>query len=197
MMQAGKGTDFSRAVGLTAIAVGLVIFALGAAILSVVALAGIALAAGGAVAYTWFSLGRMAVFSGLASAFLAALAAWVLMRWMMRWVALSSGLVPLFTVEGTSAILGTSLLMSILPAMGYVHFRARYGPSLGKSLVYGVILSVGGGVPILLLVLSEVTGVAREPAVPVSFFLGVPVLFSLTLEGTHRFLRGLCHLPAR
>ncbi len=177
---------FLKSLSLGGIAVGVVIFGVGAAILSVVALVGIGLAAFGAISYTWLSLGRKLVFAGLGSALVGALIAWVAMRSMMRWVAMSSGLSPVLTLEGTSAILGTSLLMSVLPAMGYVHFRLRFKPTLEKSFLYGLLLSALGGIPLVLIVSNEISAIAREPVIPISFLLGVPILFAVALEAAHR-----------
>lgn len=175
--------------GLAGVALGLAVFGVGAAMLSVLALAGIVLAAACGVAFTWISLGRRAVVRGVGSGVVGALVAWIAMRAMMRWVALSSGLVPVLTLEGTSAILATSVVMSTLPAMGYLYFRKRFGHSLMKGLAYGLLLSVVGGLPILLLVSGEISSIAREPLIPTSFLLGVPVVYALTLEATHRALR--------
>ncbi len=183
---AKTSVGFLNTLSLGGIAVGVVIFGVGAAILSVVALVGIGLAAFGAISYTWLSLGRDRVLAGLGSALVGALIAWVAMRSMMRWVALSSGLSPVLTLEGTSAILGTSLLMSILPAMGYVHFRLRFKPALGRSLFYGLLLSAFGGIPLVLLVSGEISSIAREPVIPISFLLGVPIIFAVALEAAHR-----------
>ena len=174
---------------LAGIGLGVVTFGVGAAMLSEVALAGIALAAFGAVGYTWISLGPKAVVGGLGSGLVGAFAAWVAMRLMMRWVALGSGILPVLTLEGTSAILGTSLIMSVLPAMGYLHFRQRFGPSFGKSFLYGLVLSGAGGIPILMALSGEISAVAREPLVPASFLLGVPILYALALESAHRVFR--------
>ncbi len=187
---ARRNATFLPTLSLAGIAVGVVIFAVGAAILSVVAIAGIGLSAFGAIAYTWLSRGRERVLAGLTSALVGALVAWVAMRSMMRWVALDSGLSPVLTFEGTLAILGTSLLMSILPAMGYVHFRLRFSPTFGKSLLYGLMLSAIGGLPIVLIVSGEISAIARQPAIPISFLLGVPVLFAVVLEAAHRIFSG-------
>ncbi len=177
---------FLRALSLGSVIVGVAIFGVGAAILSVVALVGIGLAALGGISFTWLTLGRKQVFAGLGSALVGALIVWVAMRSMMRWVALSSGVSPVLTLEGTSAILGTSLLMSILPAMGYVHFRLRFKPTLGRSLFYGLLLSAMGGIPLVILVSGEISSIAREPAIPISFLLGVPIVFAAALEAAHR-----------
>ena len=170
------------------IVAGVVVFGVAAAFLSALALLGIALAAFGAISFTWISLGGRLVLTGLICAAVGSTASWVAMRSMMRWVAVSSGLTPILTLEGTLSILGTSLLMSLLPGMGYVHFRRKYGPSFRTSLGYGIILTLAGGLPVIILVSSEISSIAREPIIPVSFLLGVPILFSLVLEGTHRFL---------
>ena len=183
-----RSTPFAKIISLGGIVIGLVIFAVGAAFLSAGALVGIGLSAFGAIAFTWVSNGQRRVLIGLSSGIVGAVVAWVAMRSMMRWVAVSSGLSPVLTLEGTSAILGTSLLMSILPGMGYVHFRSRYGPSFRTSIGYGVILSAVGGLPILLLVAAEISSIAREPIIPISFLLGVPVLFSIAVEGAHRLV---------
>ncbi len=184
MAKASAG--FLKTLSLGGIALGVVIFGVGVAILSAVALVAIGLAAFGAISYTWLSLGRKLVFAGLGSALVGGLIAWVAMRSMMRWVALNSGLSPVLTLEGTSAILGTSLIMSILPAMGYVHFRLRFKPTLGRSLLYGLLLSAIGGIPLVLIVSGEISAIAREPAIPISFLLGVPILFAVALEAAHR-----------
>lgn len=178
-----------RRLNLAGVALGLVAFGVGAAMLSVLALAGIVLAAACGVAFTWVSLGQRAVVRGVGSGLVGALVAWVAMRSMMRWVALSSGLSPVLTLEGTSAILATSVVMSMLPAMGYLYFRKRFGHSFTKGLWYGLLLSVVGGLPVLLLVSGEINAIAREPLIPTSFLLGVPVVYALTLEATHRALR--------
>jgi hypothetical protein len=169
--------------------VGLVVFGVGAAFLSEVALAGIILAGFGAVAYTWFSLGTRAVIVGLGGAMVGGVIAWIGMRWMMRWVALSSGLPLTLTLEGTLAILGTSLIMSVPAAMGYAHFRGKFGSSFVKSLIYGVVISLVGGIPLLILLLGEISSTAREPVIPASFLLGVPLVYAPVLEATHRLLR--------
>jgi len=168
---------------------GLVVFGVGAAMQSVFALAGISFAAIGAVAFTWVSLGKKAVAAGVGTGLVGALVAWVAMGSMMRWVALSSGLAPILTLEGTSAILGTSVMMSLIPAMGYLYFRRRFGPSFRMGLLYGVILSAAGGLPVVVLVSTEITGIASVPTIPISFLLGVPVLYALVLEAAHRALR--------
>ncbi len=172
------------------ILLGIVVFGIAAAFLSVLALAGIALSAFGAVSLTWISLGRRSVLIGLTSTAVGSIAVWIAMRSMMRWVAITSQLTPVLTLEGTLAILGTSLLMGLLPGMGYVHFRRKYGSSLRTSLGYGTILTIVGGLPVLVLVLTEISSIAREPVIPVFFLLGVPILFSLIIEGTHRLLAG-------
>ena len=175
-----------RLVALVGVVAGIIVFGVGAAFLSVVALGGIVFAAGSAMAFTWVSLGKRAVYMGVASGLAGALVAWVAMRSMMRWVALSSGLVPVLTFEGTSAILLTSVTLSILPAMGYVHLRNRFGPSLSKGLLYGLGLAAAGGVPVILSVLGEINSIARVPLIPYAFLLGVPVVYALTLEAAHR-----------
>jgi len=185
---AKESAGYLKSLSLGGIVVGVAIFGIGATMLSEVALIGIGLGALGAIAYTWFSLGRESVFAGLGSALVGALVAWVAMRSMMRWVAQSSGLSPVLTLDGTSAILGTSLIMSVLPSMGYVHFRLRFRPTFGKSLLYGLMLTLVGGVPLVLLVSGEISAIAREPAIPISFLLGVPILFTVALEATHRIL---------
>lgn len=184
-MSAEKGLPIRR-LSLIGIVLGVVVFGVGAAMLSVVALFGIVLAAASAIAFTWVSLGRRSVFVGVASGLVGAVIAWVAMRSMMRWVALSSGRSPVLTIEGTSAILLTSVTMSMLPAMGYVHFRRRYGSSFGKGLLYGLILTAVGGLPVLLLLSGEISAIAREPLIPASFILAVPVVYALVLEASLR-----------
>lgn len=186
---ASEGNGVMKSLSLGGLVAGVVVFGVGAALLSEVALMGITLAGFGAVAYTWFSLGPRHVVAGLGGAVIGGVVAWIGMRSMMRWVALSSELPPTLTLEGTSAILGTSLIMSVLPAMGYVHFRLRFGPSFGKSLLYGVIISLIGGIPLLLLLLGEITSIAREPVIPTSFLVGIPIVYGPTLEATDRILR--------
>ncbi|MBI3840442.1 MAG: hypothetical protein HY297_00550 [Thaumarchaeota archaeon] len=183
--------DERRLVSMTSLAstaLGLGVFAVGAALMSVAALGGIALAAAGVVTYTWKSLGRTAVTVGIAGSVIGAVAAWVAMRSMMRWVAASSGIELTLTLGGTAAILGAAVLMSILPGMAYVHFRRRFGATLLKSLAFGAILSGLGGVPLVALLYGEIAGLARVPAIPIAFLLLVPVLFAATLDGAYRVL---------
>lgn len=188
-----------KSLGLTGIFAGLVLFALGAAgatngaaqmtgLLGAIAVAGIVLSGVSAAYFTLFSVGRAAVIVGVLSGVVGAVVAWIAMRTMMRLVAVFSGVGPTLTAGGTTAILLTSLMMSLLPAMGYVHFRRRFGGSFPNGLGYGLLLSVVGGVPVLLLELGEIGAIAKVPAVPVTFFLVVPVVFGLTLEASHRFL---------
>lgn len=151
-----------------------------------IAFLGIFIAGFSAAAYTWLSLGRKAVFSGTSAGLFGAVVAWVAMRSMMRLVALTSGISPVLTFEGTSFILITSVILSILPAMGYLHFTKRSGPSFGKGLLYGLILTSVGGLPVLLLETGEITSIASQPLIPAAFILAVPVLFALTLEASLR-----------
>ena len=178
----------TKLLGLMGIILGLVVFGVGALLLSEAALGGIALAVVGAIAYTWASVGRGPVVGGVVTGLVGAVFAWVAMRSMMRWVALSSGVSPVLTLEGTSAILLTSVVMSLLPAMGYVHFRRRFGRSFRKGLLYGVILALVGGIPVLVLLSGEIQSIAREPLIPASFILAVPVLYALVLEALHRLM---------
>ena len=168
----------------------MVVFGVGAVYLSDVALVGIAVGAASATAFTWVSLGKRAVYAGVVSGLVGAVVAWGAMRSMMRWVAVTSGRLPVLTLEGTSAILLTSIAMSVLPAMGYVHLRRRLGPPFSRGLVYGALLSVVGGVPMILLLSSEINAIARVPLIPVAFLLGVPVAYALALEATHRAFEG-------
>ena len=139
-----------------------------------------------AASYTWLSLGKRAVLRGIEIGIVGAVVGWVAMRSMMRWVALSSGLSPVLTFEGTFFILFASVVLSILPAMGYVHFRSVYGPSFRKGLLYGLILVAVGGIPVLLLEGSEIDSVAHQPLIPIFFFLLVPVVYALALEASFR-----------
>lgn len=139
-----------------------------------------------AASYTWLSLGRKAVLRGIGIGIVGAVVAWVAMRSMMRLVALSSELSPVLTFEGTFFILFASVVLSILPAMGYVHFRNVYGPSFRKGLLYGLILMAVGGFPVLLLEEGEIVSIAHQPLIPVAFFLLVPVVYALALEASFR-----------
>ncbi|MDE1853858.1 MAG: hypothetical protein KGI38_08965 [Thaumarchaeota archaeon] len=147
---------------------------------------GIFIAGCSAVSYTWLSLGRKAVFSGIAAGLVGAVVAWVAMRTMMRLVALTSGISPVLTFGGTSFILIASVILSILPAMGYLRFTKQSEPSFRKGLLYGLILTSIGGLPVLLLETGEITSIASQPLIPVAFILAVPVLFALTLEASLR-----------
>lgn len=176
-----------RKISLAGILTGLVLFGISAAVASPLALLAVLMASGSAVAFTWSSLGRRTVVHGLVISVIGALIAGTVMRLMMRSVALTSGLSPRFTIEGTLAIFGTGTLLSLLPAIFFTHFRRRFGPSLKMGLLYGILLSLAGGLPMFLLLLSEIS-IAREPAIPFSAFLGLPILYSLVLEGTYRVL---------
>ncbi len=181
------GMNVPRKISLAGILTGLVLFGLFAALANPLALLAVLVASGSAVTFTWSSLGRRAVIHGFVISVVGAILAGTVMRFMMRWVALSSGLSPRFTIEGTLAIFGTGTLLSLLPAIFFTHFRRRFGPSLKMGLLYGVLLSLAGGLPMFLLVISEIA-IAREPMIPFSAFLGLPILYSLVLEGTYRVL---------
>lgn len=176
-----------RKISLAGILAGLVLFGLSAALANPLALLAVLMASGSAVAFTWSSLGRRVVIHGFVISVIGAMLAGTVMRLMMRWVALTSGLSPTFTIEGTLAIFGTGILLSLLPAIFFTHFRKRFGPSLKMGLSYGILLSLAGGLPMFLLVLSEIS-IAREPVIPLSAFLGLPILYSLVLEGAYRVL---------
>ncbi len=175
---------------LLGIAAGLVVFAVGAVMLSGAALVGIVIAAGCSVWITWEVLGQKAVTRGIAGGLVGAALAWVAMRVMMRWVALSSARPVTLTIEGTSAILLTSMMLSILPAMGYLHFRNRLGSRYRFALSYGVILLALGGIPMVIILLEEIFSIARIPLIPATFLLAVPVTFALSMEAALRAMEG-------
>lgn len=176
---------------------GLVVFALGASMLSVWALAGIAVSAAASIAYVSRSAGGRAAVLGMATGGVGSAVAWVAARLMMRWVAVSSGLQTVLTPEGTGAILATSLLMGLLPAMGYVVFARRFGHGLGVALGYGVLLCLLGGVPLVAILLPEIGAIAHVPVIPVGFLLAIPVLFALVIELAGRGLERLWEPGAR
>ncbi|QQG49403.1 MAG: hypothetical protein HY247_03620 [archaeon] len=170
------------------ILLGLTVFALGALALSIWALLGIAIASASATVFTFRAFGRRVLLAALVSSVFGAMVAWIAMRTMMRLVAVSSGISLTLTAGGTLAILGTALLMGILPGVGLVHFRARFGTSIWTSIAYGWVLSILGGVPMALLLSAEIIRIASDPAIPVAFLLEVPILFALTVDLS---LRGL------
>ena len=172
------------------VAVGIAIFGVGAAMLSIWSLLGVMIAALSGVASVWISFGQRQVVQGVWACLIGSLVAWISMRLMMRWVAMSSSLSPTFTLEGTSAILGTSVMMGVLPAMGYVHFSKRFGHSLIMGMLYGLILSTIGGIPMILILSGEITTIAREPLIPICFLLTVPILYAFLLEVSHRTFGG-------
>ena len=179
----------TKSLSLAGVALGIAIFSIGAVMASVVALVGLVLAAGSAIGFTWVSLGRDWAVRGVTTGLIGALVAWVAMRSMMRWVALSSGRNLTLTFEGTLAILLTSVALSMIPAMGYIHVRRRYGGSVKFGLGYGLILATVGGAPMVLLLMDEITSIARVPMIPVAFLLLVLVAYALTLEASHRMFR--------
>ena len=186
--QVVEGRRLRKRLGLVGVFLGIVIFAAGIALLNVFALAGIALSAGSAAYLTMLTGGRRMAVDGMMTGLVGAAVSWMAMRSMMRWVALSSGATPLLTFEGTANILLTSILLSVLPAMGYVHFRRRFGHSFQRSFLYGLLLAGAGGIPFVFALLGEINSIAKVPIIPVSFLLVVPVVFALTLEASHRVL---------
>ena len=174
---------------LIGIGMGIVIFAVAASLMSVVALVGIVLSGVSSVSYTRVTLGsRATIVAGLSAAG-GAIVAWLMMRLMMRLVALTSDRPVVLTFGGTSAILLSSFALGLLPAMGYVHFRKRYGATYRTGLMFGVLLAGLGGVPMLALVYDEIIAIAAVPAIPAAFLLSVPVVFALLLELSHRALK--------
>ena len=183
-----------RSLAVVGIGTGVGIFVVGASLQSEVALVGIATAGAVAVAFTWTTIGPKAVWAGLVGALAGSVVAWVAMRSMMRWVALTSDISPVLTAGGSAAILASSVVLGLLPGMGYVHFRRRLGGSFPKAALFGAVLSLIGGVPLTVVLSGEISSIAREPAIPVAFLLIVPIVFALTLEASHRWLDA--RLPA-
>lgn len=141
------------------------------------------------ISYSVLSIGGGRTLRGIVGALPGAVIVWSGLRMMMRTVAISSGLTPSFSFGGTFFIFLVSLIPSVFLGLGYLYFR-RFLPGGGlvKGSLYGVAIGFLLGLPIMWLAGSELS-LARDLTIPVVTFLGLPVIYGLTLDLSYRLLR--------
>lgn len=154
-----------------------------------IALGGLATVFASGISYSVLSIGGGRTVRGVVGAFPGALIVGSGLRVMMRGVAVSSGLTPSFSFGGTFFIFLVSFIPSLFLGLGYLYFR-RFLPGGGlvKGSLYGVAIGFLLGLPIMWLAGSELS-LARDLTVPVVTFLGLPVIYGLTLDLSYRLLR--------
>lgn len=154
-----------------------------------IALGGLATVFASGMSYSVLSIGGGRTLRGIVGALPGAVVVGSGLRVMMRTVAVSSGLTPSFSFGGTFFIFSVSLIPSMFLGMGYLYFR-RFLPGGGlvKGALYGVAIGFLLGLPIMWLAGSELS-LARDLTIPVITFMGLPVIYGLTLDICYRLLR--------
>lgn len=141
------------------------------------------------MSYSVLSIGGGRTLRGIVGALPGAVIVGSGLRVMMRTVAISSGLTPSFSFGGTFFIFLVSLIPSIFLGLGYLYFRRFLpGGGLAKGALYGVAIGFLLGLPMMWLAGSELS-LARDLTIPVIVFLGLPVVYGLSLALSYRLLR--------